>query len=122
MQKTVKEWLKELTEPYRSQALENIENPECYADPTEKVESLYYALDNFTWRNSPQGQKYWQEVSDCIDAGEPIKTTPTPTERQTAEALLKEFADWWNDLEDGFKYESTSEAVKDFLTSKYGKG
>lgn len=58
--KTIKEWLSELPEPARSQALENmrpvLEN---------KHEScLSFALLNaFSWVNSPEGWSYWHKVA-----------------------------------------------------------
>ena len=56
MNKTIKQWLEELPEPYRSQALENMsENSE--------VESLCIAIMKaFDWDESPQGSKYWLSV------------------------------------------------------------
>lgn len=125
MQKTVREWLEELPEPYRSQALENIANPDCQPDPDFKCEQDTSVSAAFVWGRTPQGHHYWGKASEHFQYGGDMPTPipPTPTERQTAEALLKEFGEWWNA---GNKEPQdtviTEGAVNDFLTSKYGKG
>lgn len=56
--KTVKEWLETLDEPYRSQALENLD--EEYGDMIEPnlAEALWGA---FVWDDTPQGNDYWRD-------------------------------------------------------------
>ena len=57
--KTVKEWLEELPEPYRSQALENGDRGIL----TLEEDSVYFALFcAFIWESSPQGYKYWDNL------------------------------------------------------------
>ena len=58
--KTIKEWLEELPEPYRSQALENAEKEKSL----EGLEpSLGQALlAGFRWSNTNQGHAYWGEL------------------------------------------------------------
>ena len=62
-QKTVKEWLETLDEPYRSQALENL-NPQ-YADILENdlIDALSGAFD---WGDSPEDFEYWEDIGDRI--------------------------------------------------------
>jgi len=62
-QKTVKEWLETLDEPYRSQALEN--GNIQYASITE--DNVYEALwGAFNWGESPQGYEYWNRFHDTL--------------------------------------------------------
>lgn len=57
--KTIKQWLEELPEPYRTQALENYEN--------NKVQSLSFALINaFEWYDTPEGIEYWADLNKKI--------------------------------------------------------
>jgi hypothetical protein len=61
--KTVKEYLQELPEPARSQALANMwwEDADSIY-PNIKI-ALYQA---FNWSKSPQGYQYWKKVHDSI--------------------------------------------------------
>ena len=63
--KTVKEWLQELPEPQRSEALFNVENhnynPEFIM--SSKHESIKDALTrSFIWAKSEQGHDYWSLI------------------------------------------------------------
>lgn len=64
--KTIKEWLNDLPEPYKSKALFNFYT---YQDKlgieiTSKVSGLPAAINSaFSWADSPEGAKYWGEVS-----------------------------------------------------------
>jgi hypothetical protein len=59
--KTVKEWLQELPEPYRTQSLENCTNPD------EEVKLLSEALGyGFYWGRTKQGYMYWSDIFDNI--------------------------------------------------------
>jgi hypothetical protein len=63
--KTIKEWLEELPEPYRSEALENSEDWSW--DNKQEVKSLATALDcAFIWSLSPQGQDYWMKLRKTL--------------------------------------------------------
>ena len=63
--KTVKEWLETLDEPYRSQALENLNMNIEYADILEP--SLADALSGaFTWKGTPQGHDYWSKLVNSL--------------------------------------------------------
>lgn len=58
--KTIKQWLEELPEPYRTQALENLKS--------DKYDSIEKALLNaFDWWNSPEGWNYWSEFYMELD-------------------------------------------------------
>ena len=60
-QKTVKEWIQELPEPYRTEALENCN------DPNKEVQSLSSALFYaFRWSETKQGACYWREIHGKI--------------------------------------------------------
>ena len=64
--KTIREWLESLPEPYRSQALENMDNyrrpyaPEAHSSHGNLEEALMAA---FLWYDTPQGREYWENVS-----------------------------------------------------------
>jgi hypothetical protein len=61
--KTIKEWLEELPEPYRSQALENTGD----SDGEMEVKSLVTALEcAFLWISSSQGYHYWSQLSKTL--------------------------------------------------------
>lgn len=114
-QKTVREWGEELLpEPYKSQFMDNLDIPECYATPDRHVSSLYDAIDNFTWRNSPQGHDYWLDIANKIEYGLPIISP-----RQQSEALLIEFMEFFNS-----EYQSPipirPDDIDNFLNQKYG--
>jgi len=59
MKKTIREWLEELPEPYRSQAMENmIKKAEGLKKPSFQI-----ALTNaFVWELSKQGGDYWRKL------------------------------------------------------------
>lgn len=59
---TPEKWFQLLIEPYKSQAIENIQ-PE-YAHM--RYSSLTSALNSFNWRLSKQGYNYWQDVMDSL--------------------------------------------------------
>lgn len=62
MQKTIKQWLEELPEPYRSKALKNhAEKPIEYLADT-KTSDLGGAIANaFAWGGTAEGYDYWRE-------------------------------------------------------------
>lgn len=63
--KTIREWLEELPEPYRTQALEN--TPELYEDLY--APSLKYAIEHaFYWVESEQGMNYWDDFVDTLNS------------------------------------------------------
>lgn len=57
--KTIREWLEELPEPYRTQALENA----SWKRLNRNVALQYIALSRaFSWALSTQGDKYWRDL------------------------------------------------------------
>lgn len=61
-QKTTKQWLEMLPEPYKSQAIENTRS--FYP---HRLNDLHTSQDNaltsaFSWLDSPQGYEYWHDV------------------------------------------------------------
>lgn len=59
--KTTKEWLELLNEPYRSQALKNM-NPDV---KNAKVINMSAALlTAFPWNHTEEGFKYWKDLFD----------------------------------------------------------
>lgn len=67
--KTIKEWLETLPEPYRSQALENMNKN----NSDEKMNSLSNTLGiAFVWGNTKQGSLYWNDVYESAKKAEKI--------------------------------------------------
>ena len=70
--KTIKEWLEELPEPYRTQAIENHQNKKCNFDlrfgleETEPTSLKDCLLDAFSWADTKQGGKYWQSLYEGL--------------------------------------------------------
>lgn len=59
-QKTIKEWLEELEEPYRSQALKNLKEGRSPVVSKVMVCSLSEALHGaFFYLNTKEGHQYW---------------------------------------------------------------
>lgn len=62
--KTILQHLNELKEPYRTQAINNIDNETL----EEKALNLPYALlDAFEWDYSNEGFEYWDNVHSQIE-------------------------------------------------------
>lgn len=63
MQKTIKEWLEELPEPYSTQALNNAD--EFLLDCTKETqpEALKVA---FIWSTTKEGHDYWSQLSETL--------------------------------------------------------
>jgi hypothetical protein len=65
MSKTVKQWLEELPEEIRDQAISNTKPTLLEQDAI--AESLREAISGaFIWDDSPQGHKYWEEVFNSL--------------------------------------------------------
>lgn len=60
--KTIKEWLSELHEPYRSQALKNME---MYGVNGHETATTFRTalMAAFVWQDSPEGGDFWLEIS-----------------------------------------------------------
>jgi len=58
--KTIKEWLTELDEPYRTQALNNLydDNGDYYVDDISLAVSAA-----FVWSRNEQGVDYWADLA-----------------------------------------------------------
>lgn len=57
--KTVKEWLNDLEQPYKRQALNNL----LYIKAGLRVSNICSALDfAFDWESSLEGFEYWQDL------------------------------------------------------------
>jgi hypothetical protein len=80
--KTIREWLEELPEPYRTQALEAAGDICTY--PNAKAETLSGTVAGWIcWPDTPQGWDYWEQVHKwCLNPQEndlpPPWVAPTP--------------------------------------------
>jgi hypothetical protein len=69
MEKTAKKWFEELNEPYRSQAIESINND--LFDEIDDVNLVYDSLEDalygaFTWDKTTQGSDYWINLKNSL--------------------------------------------------------
>ena len=67
MEKTIKEWLETLPEPYRTEALENADKDTLIINKTHLSRAI---RGSFYWEYSPQGHDYWKNVFTRAEAGE----------------------------------------------------
>lgn len=67
--KTPEQWFQQLKEPYRSEAIENIDV--SHYDYKDLQESLYDSLmDSFRWSSTKQNHDYWRDIYESIKSGE----------------------------------------------------
>ena len=63
-EKTVKQWLNTLKEPYKSKALNNLQKEVINV----KVISISKALkQSFDWDNSQEGWEYWNDLTSSLE-------------------------------------------------------
>lgn len=62
--KTIREWLEELPEPYRTQAINNTEKNRLLTHDVSLREAITVA---FFWGNSPEGHEYWAEFYKTLN-------------------------------------------------------
>lgn len=67
--KTIKEWLEELPEPYRTQALKNTKKLDYVTGSLERA--LNCAFD---WDSSKEGYNYWGRIFLKIKRNEPLQS------------------------------------------------
>jgi hypothetical protein len=84
---TPEKWFQLLIEPYKSQAIENIQ-PE-YAHFT--YSSLTSALKSFPWHQTKQGYDHWQNVLDSLVRLESKFLNNKKEEPRQSESEFKEF-------------------------------
>lgn len=61
--KTIKDYLEQLQEPYRTQALNNTKEEDLNTIVTNTRKALYFA---FTWQTSPEGYDYWNNLHESL--------------------------------------------------------
>ena len=66
--KTIREWFNELPEPYRSQALENMDDFKALGFTQSMGEAIHYGIKDDT----QQGDYYWADVRDHYIIGSPL--------------------------------------------------
>ena len=66
-EQTLRYWLEQLKEPYRSQALKNVEKENDLDIDVETTTSLLFALsESFVWVDSHEGYTYWKKKSNQL--------------------------------------------------------
>lgn len=84
--KTIKEWLEELPEPYRTQALENSD----IIHNNNKSDSLPSALDMaFNWPQTNQGWEYWHKLFSELVSSMPDPEDYWQERCKLAEAIIE---------------------------------
>lgn len=61
--KTVEHWLNTLPEPYRTQALNNVDTIWLYSNAYDVSDALMKA---FVWSDSTEGFHYWNDLDDSL--------------------------------------------------------
>lgn len=61
--KTIKEWLSELPEPYKTKALANASKAVLKEEEPDLNQALRAA---FIWETAPEGKVYWDNVTDAL--------------------------------------------------------
>jgi len=68
-EKTIEQWLQQLPEPARSQALTNM----WWEDRNSRYPSLEQALPQaFNWSRSPEKYKYWHNIHAGLIGNDPL--------------------------------------------------
>ena len=88
-EKTIREWLNELPEPYRTQALDNAKSSKPYTINAVKPNLHNAILGAFVWRDAPQGFNYWQDVYSW-SRGHVSPTSQTKAKTQMTKTLSTE--------------------------------
>lgn len=60
--KTIREWLEELPEPYRTQALENVNEHDPQIIDTSEQTAKKALSGAFVWMFTEQGERYWFDL------------------------------------------------------------
>lgn len=66
MQKPIKEWLEELPEPYRSQALEYVDSGTILTSPKYEPTTLTAAVCSIYWNGTKEGFGYWSDFANTL--------------------------------------------------------
>lgn len=68
---TITEWLEQLPEPARTQALNNTEVCPYPGNENKELPSLFLAISmGFIWHQTPEGINYWSDIHDRAQKGE----------------------------------------------------
>jgi hypothetical protein len=71
--KTIREWLEELPEPYRTQAIANAYREDNFADENTLAETASRALDiAFIHLTSIEGLDYWTNIWEKLQDNESL--------------------------------------------------
>lgn len=60
--KTILQWLNELKEPVRSEAIENCKNCKPHTGATKEDNIEDALIGGFFWDNTTQGVQYWDNI------------------------------------------------------------
>lgn len=63
-EKTIKDWLNTLKEPYKSKALSNVQKEVINVKAISIVKALRQSFD---WDNSNEGWEYWNDLTSSLE-------------------------------------------------------
>ena len=63
-EKTIKDWLNTLKEPYKSKALRQTNEELLNTKAKDLISSLYYMFD---WSESEEGLEYWIDLTSSLE-------------------------------------------------------
>lgn len=127
MEKTVKQWLSELPEPYKARALANL----CREGANKRAatmmrESMYDALTiAFLWSASPEGDAFWFAVACHYINGTPLPiikrggARPGAGPKRKPDGTVKQSKTFTLDP-DVVAHKPTSALVNQLLRNEYG--
>lgn len=94
--KTIKQWLETLPEPYRGQALANLEKEESDHIVSSDCEAVNWA---FNWGESPEGFEHWYAVYRHLKHGDPLPVLAVDDTQTVLSEVIKNLqdkGDEWN--------------------------
>lgn len=127
MEKTVKEWLSELPEPYKARALANLcrEGANKHA-ATMLRKNIPDALSiAFMWNVSPEGHDFWKAVAKHFEKGTPLPiikrggARPGAGPKRKPDGTVKQSKTFTLDP-DVVAHKPTSALVNQLLRNEYG--
>lgn len=127
MEKTVKEWLGELPEPYKARALANLHRPGANKHAATMLRDCIPAALGvaFMWNVSPEGYDFWLAVHNHFAQGDPLPiikrggARPGAGPKRKPDGTVKQSKTFTLDP-DVVAHKPTSALVNQLLRNEYG--